>query len=48
MAASGRVLLLALGKQLHFVLICIKNTIHFKMLPEGWGSYFQTADQISL
>lgn len=47
MAASGRALLLALGKQLHFVLMWIKNTIHFKMLPEVWGSYLQSAEQSS-
>lgn len=34
MAASGSALLLDLGKKLHFVLMWIKNTIHFKMLPE--------------
>lgn len=47
MAALGRALLLALGKQQHFVLMWIKNTIHFEMLPEVWGSYLQTAEQRS-
>lgn len=46
-AASGRALLLTLGKELHFVLMWIKNTIHFNMLPEVWGSYLQSAEQSS-